>query len=118
MLVLDAAAYPESGNMWVEFYTIAVPHRKLFLGIAPIRFARERIPRPDLERIEQVQLLRQSSRCQVSQTANKISVDIVGMIFIFHKRSICIDIANANGPKLPHEYFEVVDESLSPVNIP
>src|SRR5258708_4011813 len=74
ILVYDAAARAQSRHMRVKFHTIAMPHGKLFLGIAPIRFAREWVPRPYLVWIEQVQLLGQSTRCQLCKTANKVSV--------------------------------------------
>jgi hypothetical protein len=51
-----ANAAQEPGDVRVEFHPVPVPHGKLLLRISPMGLPASRIPRPNLMRIEQVQL--------------------------------------------------------------
>ena len=117
-LVADAAAEAKSGYVRIQFDPIAMPHGKLAFGIAAVRSARGRVPSPHLVRIEAIELLRQIPGCELHQVANKVSVDVVGMIFILHERAVGEDFADANLPKLAGENLQSADKLLAPSGIP
>src|SRR5579872_2524916 len=65
-----------------------MPHWELLLGIATIRFAGLRVPCPDFVGIEKIQFLRQSTGGKFLKIASKISIDVVGVTFIFYERPV------------------------------
>ena len=104
--------------MGIEFNPVTVPHRQLSFRIPTIGLSGQRILRPHLEWIEQIQLPHQVSRSQLPKSTYEISVDVVGMIFVFSKGSIPVNLADSDLPKLLRQNFEVIDQSSAPPAVP
>jgi hypothetical protein len=104
--------------MRIEFDAVPMPHRKLLLRVSAIGFPRKRIPGPYLEWVEQIQLSRKFARCQFPEPAYKISIDIVGVVLVFGKGSIRVNVADTDLPELLGEHFEIVDQPHAPRAVP
>ena len=116
--VANPAPETEPRYVRVQLHSVPMPHGKLSFRIAPIWLARRRVPRPNLKRIEQIQPARQLATLQFIETAHKISVDVVRMIFVLDKRSVGKYLTNSHMPKLPREDFEILHQALAPRNVP
>jgi hypothetical protein len=108
----------ELSEVWIELDAVLVPHRELLLRKTTVRAALRRIPGPDLVRVEEVQLPLQLSAGELTQVADEVPVDIVGVFFVFGERAVGEDLADADLPELPHEDSQIVDEPTPPSDIP
>ncbi len=77
--------------------------------------ARLRIPGPNLERIEQIQLTLELAGLQPIQLAHEVTIDVVRSSFVLNKRAVSEYLGYANLPELLHEYFELINEVSSPL---
>jgi hypothetical protein len=105
-------------NMRVEFDPVNMPHRKLELGVAPIRTTRIGIPRPDSVWIKFIQVVFETSACKMVQLANEVPVDVIGVVFVLDKRAVYEDLPDANSPKLLDEHGQVVHKLGPPRGVP
>ena len=55
---------------------------------------------------------------QPLQAADEISVDIVGVIFVFGKGAVGVDFANTDRPELAGQYFEAMTSCAPHGRIP
>jgi len=94
--ITDARELPE---VRIELDAVLVPHRKLLVRKAAVWTALCRGPRPDLVRVEEIQLALQFSTGEFTQVADKIPVDIVGMFFVLDEGPISEDLSDANLPE-------------------
>src|ERR1043165_875848 len=79
---------------------------------------RRRVPRPNLVGIEQVQFPDQLPTLELVQTAHKIPVDVIGMVFVLRERAVSKYLPDTYFPQLAGQDFQVVDQSRSPTRIP
>jgi hypothetical protein len=118
VLVVNAAADAQIRHMRVHLHAVLVPHGELLLRIPAAWLPRGRVPGPNLERIEQVQIPHQFAGLQLDQAANKVSIDVVGVVFVFGKRAIGEHLADACLPELPRESLKVADQFFPPRPVP
>ena len=52
------------------------------------------------------------------QVAHEVSVDVVGMVFVFYERAVGENFADANPPKLARENLQIIDQSFPPRLVP
>jgi hypothetical protein len=73
-----------------------MPHRKLLLGIATKGLPGTWIPRPNFIGVEEIQPSCQFSARKVGQGTDEISVDVIGMILLFHEGTVGKYVADAD----------------------
>ena len=76
------------------------------------------VPMSSLVCIDPIQLALQVTAGEPHQFTLKVSVDIVGMFFIFDKRTIDEDFCHIDLPELSHEHAEILDQLGTPSRIP
>jgi hypothetical protein len=118
VLVPNAAAESEAGNVRVEFHSVPVPHGELLLEVAAIGLSRSGIPSPYLVRVQEIQPPRELAAPEFVERTDKVAIDIVRVILVFHERTIGEEITNPNLPELPGEDLQVVDQVQPPLCIP
>jgi hypothetical protein len=74
--------------MRIELDAVLVPHRKLLLRGAAVRTTRGGIPRPDLVRVEEVQLSRELSAGELVEIADEVPVDVLRMILVLDEGAV------------------------------
>ena len=95
-----------------------MPHGKLLLGIPAKGLSGPRIPGPNFIGIEQIQFSSEFPARQIGQAADEVSVDVIGMIFLFHKGTVGEDLSDSDLLQLPGHHFEITDEGLTPGGVP
>lgn len=114
--IADAREKPR--EVWIELHVVLAPHRKLRLRRVRIRAAAPGIPRPDMMRINRVQVPLELLARELAQIAREISVDIVRVVLLFDERTVDKNTIGANLPELPDHDVQVVDQLTSPGRIP
>ena len=97
-----------------QLNVVLMPHWKLSFIPAVSAATRLRIPRPDLVRIDFVQFSFESTTRQMPQVTMEVSVYVIGMIFILHKRTIHEDFRNPSLPQFRHQDCEVFEQNNAP----
>jgi hypothetical protein len=86
-----------------------MPHRQLFLRITTVWPPRRRVPSPDFEWVDAVELPRPFSSPDCVERTLEIPIDVVRMILVFRERAVRKNFVDTDLPELPGENLEVVD---------
>jgi hypothetical protein len=103
----------DSTDVRVEFHPVPVP-RKLLLRISPMGLPRPRVPRPNLMRIEQVQLACEFATRQRLHRADEIAVNVIRMVLLLDEGAVGKDLSHTHVPELLGHGLEIVDEEIPP----